>query len=92
MGKLKNIDQNRLSPRSLAEYLAQEIEDKQHENIAIVFGRESRGLTLQELALCHVHVRIPSHPNCPSLNLAAAVQIICYELLCQTRIEITTWD
>ena len=79
-GKIENIDQARLSPRSLAEYLAQEIKDKLHGSIAIVFGRESRGLTLQELALCHLHVRIPSHPDCPSLNLAAAVQLICYEL------------
>ena len=37
--------------------------------IAIVFGRESSGLTNQELAYCHVHVHIPTNPEFSSLNL-----------------------
>ena len=79
-GKIESIDQVRFTPRSMAEHLATEIKSKSHEQIAIVFGRESCGLSLQELALCHTYVRIPSNPDCPSLNLAAAVQLICYEL------------
>ncbi len=51
----------------------------QHET-ALVFGRESSGLTNEELALCHVHVSIPSEKEFKSLNLAAAVQIFTYEL------------
>ena len=47
--------------------------------MAIVFGRESTGLLNEELQLCHYHVNIPANPEYMSLNLAAAVQVICYE-------------
>ncbi|WP_223668968.1 RNA methyltransferase [Kangiella shandongensis] len=47
--------------------------------MAIVFGRESSGLLNEELQLCHYHVNIPANPDYMSLNLAAAVQVICYE-------------
>ena len=49
-------------------------------DVALVFGREDRGLTNEELHRCHRHVHIPSNPDFSSLNLAAAVQVICYEL------------
>ncbi|WP_414200258.1 tRNA (cytosine(32)/uridine(32)-2'-O)-methyltransferase TrmJ [Pseudomonas sp. F1_0610] len=48
--------------------------------IAIVFGRERTGLTNEELHLCQYHVTIPTNPDFSSLNLAAAVQVIAYEL------------
>lgn len=48
--------------------------------IAIVFGREDRGLTNEELQLCQYHIHIPANAEYSSLNLAAAVQVICYEL------------
>ncbi len=48
--------------------------------VALVFGREDTGLSNEELQLCHYHVRIPSDPDYSSLNLAAAVMVICYEL------------
>lgn len=48
--------------------------------VALVFGRESSGLTNEELALCHDQVFIPANSAYSSLNLAAAVQVIAYEL------------
>jgi tRNA (cytidine32/uridine32-2'-O)-methyltransferase len=48
--------------------------------VAFVFGRERTGLTNEELQLCHLAVHIPSHPDFSSLNLAAAVQVLAYEL------------
>lgn len=48
--------------------------------VAIVFGREDRGLTNEELHKCHFHVHIPSNPEYSSLNLATAVQVLCYEM------------
>ena len=48
--------------------------------VALVFGRERTGLTNEELAKCHYHVNIPTNPNFASLNLAAAVQVLTYEL------------
>lgn len=53
------------------------------QNVAVVFGRESSGLTNEELQLCHSHVLIPANKDYSSLNLAAAVQVICYELRMQ---------
>lgn len=49
-------------------------------NIALVFGRESSGLTNEELELCDVVVTIPTSPKYPSLNLSHAVAIVLYEL------------
>lgn len=50
------------------------------EEIALVFGREHAGLTNEELQRCHFHVHIPSNPDFSSLNLAAAVQVLSYEV------------
>ncbi len=48
--------------------------------VAFVFGRERTGLTNDELQLCHLAVHIPSDPEFSSLNLAAAVQVLAYEV------------
>jgi len=66
-----------LSPRELAEKIVTENLDKK---VAILFGRENSGLTNEELQRCHFHVQIPANPEYSSLNIAAAVQIIAYEL------------
>ena len=50
--------------------------------VALVFGRERTGLENEELQLCHAAVHIPSDPAFSSLNLAAAVQVLSYELRC----------
>ncbi|GAB3305409.1 RNA methyltransferase [Luteimonas notoginsengisoli] len=48
--------------------------------VAVVFGRERTGLENEELQLCHAAVHIPANPEYSSLNLAAAVQVLAYEL------------
>lgn len=48
--------------------------------VALVFGRENSGLTNEELAICTNLIQIPSSPDYPSLNIAQAVMICCYEL------------
>lgn len=48
--------------------------------IAILFGRETNGLANDELQRCHCHLQIPANPEYPVLNLAMAVQVVCYEL------------
>lgn len=48
--------------------------------VAVVFGRERTGLDNNELQLCHAAVHIPSDPAFSSLNLAAAVQVLAYEM------------
>lgn len=59
------------------------------QRIALVFGREREGLHNNELQLCHYHVEIPTSPECRALNLAAAVQVICYEVMMATRENVT---
>lgn len=65
------------TPREVAPVLQQEAE---HHPVALVFGRERTGLTNNELDLCQWLVRIPANPDYSSLNLAASVQLIAYEL------------
>ncbi len=66
-----------LDPRSCAELVQQQPDI---ERVAILFGRERTGLTNDELDRCHYLVQIPTDPDYPSLNIAAAVQVIAYEL------------
>ncbi|XKM14201.1 tRNA (cytosine(32)/uridine(32)-2'-O)-methyltransferase TrmJ [Orbaceae bacterium ac157xtp] len=51
-----------------------------HQQVALVFGRERVGLTNEELQKCDYHVSIPANPEYSSLNLAMSVQIFCYEI------------
>jgi len=66
-----------LNPRECAELIMQQPSD---ELSAVVFGRERTGLTNEELDRCQYLVQIPTNPEYPSLNVAAAVQVIAYEL------------
>lgn len=50
------------------------------QRVALVFGREDSGLNNEELQLCNYHVQIPANPEYSSLNLAAAVMVISYEV------------
>jgi len=66
-----------LDPRECASLVVQQTPGAR---AAIVFGRERSGLSNDELDRCHYLVQIPTAPAYPSLNLAAAVQVIAYEL------------
>ena len=48
--------------------------------VALIFGREDKGLTNEQLRRCHLQVHIPTNEAFSSLNLGAAVQVLCYEL------------
>ena len=66
------------------------------EQVAVLFGREDRGLTNEELQLCNLHLNIPAAETYSSLNLAMAVQIVAYELRMQAvdppAAETDGWD
>lgn len=68
------------------------------EQVAILFGREDRGLETRELEYCNLHLHIPAHEQYTSLNLAMAVQVVSYELRMATladqlpREEDAEWD
>jgi tRNA (cytidine32/uridine32-2'-O)-methyltransferase len=58
----------------------QVIRESTHHEVAILFGREARGLKNEELQKCQYHVHIPTSTEYTSLNLAMAVQVISYEV------------
>jgi TrmH family RNA methyltransferase len=51
-----------------------------HEQVALVFGRESKGVTIDECQLANYFIRIPAAVAYPSLNLSQAVMVMVYEL------------
>lgn len=55
--------------------------------VALVFGRESSGLSNEELEYCNVVLQIPTNPEFSSLNVASAVQILCYEFIQLLQLE-----
>lgn len=55
--------------------------------VAIVLGRENSGLTNEELELCQLLVTIPTNPDFSSLNIAAAAQVLCYEIRLAANLE-----
>lgn len=74
--RARNLEWPTIPPRAAAEAVIREPAGE----VALLFGRERSGLTNEELERCHYRVHIPANPNYSSLNLASAVQILCYEL------------
>lgn len=75
--RARTIDWPALAPRECAARLVAESEQG---DVAVVFGPEKSGLTNEDLDRCHALLSIPADPAFSSLNLAMAVQIVCYEL------------
>ena len=67
------------SPREFAPIA---LESAKEHKVALVFGREDKGLFNEELALCSHIVQIPSSNLYTSLNLSHAVYVCCYEMFC----------
>ena len=67
-------------PEVAPETAAAQIINRIGAGAAILFGRESSGLSNEELDICHAMIRIPTNEEFSSLNIASAVQIICYEV------------
>ena len=66
-----------VDPRRGAASLWQQAPDT---SVAMVFGPEHSGLTNEDLGRCNQVVHIPANPAYSSLNVAMAVQVLCYEL------------
>jgi len=76
--RLRTVQWPQLNPRECAERVT---EVAASAPVACVFGRENSGLSNTELERCQYLVNIPSNSDYSSLNLAMAVQVICYELM-----------
>jgi len=61
-------------------------------NIAILFGREDRGLTNEELAYADYHIQIDANPAYPVLNVASAVQVIASFIFAYAQTHTQTVD
>lgn len=84
-GKQRSLSQQVLTVREAA---AEARNIATHQQVALVFGTEMSGLSNEEADRCHMLATIPANPEYTSLNLAQAVQIMCYEL----RMAITTGE
>src|SRR5687767_4809909 len=73
-------DEGRAATRSPREFAAEAAELAKGGRVAVVFGPEATGLLNDELALCQIRIRVPTHAAQPSLNLAQAVLLVAYEL------------
>ncbi|MFL2730792.1 MAG: RNA methyltransferase [SAR86 cluster bacterium] len=80
-------------PTKNAQDAAEEIVKQVSANkkISIIFGREDRGLTNEELQIANTHIEIPANPEYPVLNIAMSAQIISYEIL-KASIDTTARD
>lgn len=76
-GKERSMSQEVLDVREAAMKTKQMASNQQ---VALVFGNETNGLSTAEANKCHILATIPANPAYTSLNLAQAVQIMCYEL------------
>lgn len=95
----RHIPRSVLSPRQAAELmvtnfhnLGDVMTDAAHRNwqLAIVFGREDRGLTNEELQLADYHIQIPANAEYGVLNVAAAVQVIASVFYETAELALTT--
>nr|WP_035384275.1 TrmJ/YjtD family RNA methyltransferase [Ferriphaselus sp. R-1] len=75
--RVRDISQEVLPPREATALLMQQAVAAP---VALLFGTEMSGLTNEEAARCQIMVRIPCNPEYSSLNLAAAVQLLSYEM------------
>jgi tRNA (cytidine32/uridine32-2'-O)-methyltransferase len=74
--RIRSIPWPMVTPRECAK----KISETKYSSAAIIFGRENSGLSNEEMELCNLVLQIPTNAAYGSLNLAAAVQIICYEI------------
>lgn len=75
-------------PRQTASMVGEHLSDgPETHKVAVLFGRESSGLTNAEMDYCQSQIRISANSEYSSLNLASAVQIIAYELRMQANMS-----
>lgn len=71
---------DRLTPRAAVPSALEAARKSQDTPVALLFGREDNGLPNEALDSCHALLTIPTDPANPSLNLAQAALVVCYEL------------
>ncbi len=80
VGTTRRMGRARYPVLTLAEAAPGIIELASGNSVSILFGREDRGLTNEEIPLCDMLVEIPANPDYPSLNLSQAVMLVCHHI------------
>lgn len=75
--RVRGVSLPLVDPRACARSI---VDEAMTHKVALIFGREDKGLTNEQLRRCHLQVHIPTNEAFSSLNLGAAVQVLCYEL------------
>lgn len=83
--RLRTLRWPQVDPRQAAGQIAAESEQGR---VAILFGREHSGLTNDELERCHYLLNIPANSDYSSLNIAAACQVVAYELMMASQLPV----
>jgi tRNA/rRNA methyltransferase len=76
----RNLSHEIVTPKVATQ---QALQIARHQQVALVFGTEMSGLSNAELDCCQLLAMIPANPEYSSLNLAMAVQVMCYEMRMQ---------
>ena len=87
--RLRRVEWPQLMPRECAAQLTAEAKQGV---VALVFGRESSGLSNTEMDRCHYLVHIPANEEYSSLNLSMALQVLAYELHTAALEEGEPWE
>lgn len=85
VGTTRRGGKERFPRLTLDEAIPKIVGNARENRVALLFGREDKGLTTDELGRCDILVEIPAHPSLPSLNLSHAVIILCHSIF--TAIE-----
>lgn len=88
-GRPRAVERERLTPRDAAPLLIQaatRVSRSEQSKVAVLFGRETDGLTSEELNSCHALLTIPTAGK-RSLNLGQAALVVCYELFLAAQVK-----
>ena len=88
--RLRSLPWPTVDPRTAAGDIAERA--RTGDSVAVLFGPEQSGLNNDDLARCHQLLNIPANPVYSSLNLAQAVQVVCYELRMAMGAVVTAVD
>lgn len=80
VGTSARVGGKRIAAKPPADFIPELLARADSGPVAVVFGRESRGLTNEELKLCTHHMIIPTHAEFASMNVAHAAAVVAYEI------------
>lgn len=87
VGTTRRMGRIRYPLLTIQEAAVKVLELSKGNKVSILFGREDRGLVNEEVPLCDILIQIPTHEDCPSINLSHAVFLTCYYLYAASELK-----